>query len=194
MKFSASRQASASGSTSTTQREERRNVNDPCIWRKANVRILHRGVIVNESASGILLRASNLPPAGSTIQVLPLIDGESADEYSFQGFQRHPLSRTGTVVRMESGDSVGVRWKDDQKAHHKFKRWFRNNAELALLQFNQQLVIRLRGPVGLEAAALLQSIFNSVHSSTVECLFLANEVGDIHPAALTIIRSSLQSV
>lgn len=175
----------------STTREERRQVNDPCYWCRSTIRIINRGTVLNESASGVLLRSPKLPSVGETILILPILWEDTSKSISFKQMREHPLTRLGTVVRRESTHSVGIRYEDDMEGRPQFRRWFRGDAEITTLFHDRSGMVKLAGIVGIEAAALLQSILKQ--DIEVDSLIIfATEIESMAPTSLTILRTTLQ--
>lgn len=172
-------------------REERRKVNDPCLWCRSNVRIINRGTIKNESASGALLSSATLPNVGETVLMLPVLWEDTSKSLSYKQIREHPLTRTCTVMRRESNNSVGLRFIDQNDDRPQFRRWFRGEAEISTLFHDDHGMVRINGSIGIEAAALFQSIMKQ--ELQIEYLLVViYEINQIAPTALTIIRTALR--
>ncbi|MBI1386907.1 MAG: hypothetical protein GC154_00480 [bacterium] len=183
------------GASSPVTREERRSTNEPCLWCRANTRVLSRGTIANESATGLLLRTSSLPNVKDTIHIIPLIDKDSAKLItSVKQLKEHPLMRTGIIVRRESIDSVGVQFIQDETPRPEYRRWYRGDAEIMTLFTGEYGVIRVIGRLDLESGALLQSVLRNHGSSMRELLITLHNVESMAATVVTLIRSALQQM
>ncbi len=179
--------------SSASKREERRSVNEPCVWCRSNIRIINKGAILNESASGMLLRTDNLPNLKDTVYIVPLFEEETSKHITnIQQIRDHPLMRIGRVVRRESVDSIGIQFIQDDTPRPQFRRWFRGQAAVTTLFMDNYGLIRVTGRLDIESGALVQSILKTHSNNLNELVISLHEVSSMSTTVLTIIRSSLQ--
>ena len=183
-----------SGSSSTSpKREERRSINEPCVWCHSNIRIVNKGSILNESASGMLLRTTNLPGMKETVYIVPLLEEETSKQIAnIQQLREHPLMRIGKVVRRESVDCVGIQFVQDDAPRAEFRRWFRGQAALTTLFMGDLGLIRVSGRLDIESGALIQSILKTHAQKLREMMISLHEVESMATTVLTILRAALQ--
>lgn len=178
---------------STSKREERRSINEPCVWCRSNIRIINKGAILNESASGMLLRTSNLPGMKETVYIVPLLEEETPKHITnIQQLREHPLMRSGKVMRRESVDCVGIQFVQEETPRPEFRRWFRGQAALTTLFMNDMGIIRVSGRLNIESGALIQSVLKSHAQKLREMIISFHEVESMATTVLTILRAALQ--
>lgn len=174
------------------KREERRSINEPCVWCRSNIRIICKGSILNESASGLLLRTDNLPNLNETLYIVPLLEEETPKHITnIQQIREHPLMRIGKVVRRESVDCVGVQFVQDDTPRPEFRRWFRGQAALTTLFMDEYGLVRVMGRLDIESGALIQSVLKTHSKNIKELLVSLHEVSGMATTVLTILRASL---
>lgn len=180
---------------SSAKREERRSINESCVWCRSGVRLINRGTILNESGTGLLLRTPNLPAINEEVCVVPLLEGESSKQFkSTQQLKRHPLMRVGKVVRRESVDSVGIQFIHDDKPRPEFRRWYRGKATLITFFMDRKGAIRASGQLDITSGALIQSMLKARIGELDELIVSLQETTSIATTVLTIMRSSFQEL
>ncbi|MDP8245391.1 MAG: hypothetical protein P9L94_15005 [Candidatus Hinthialibacter antarcticus] len=179
--------------SSSPKREERRAVNESCVWCRSSIRIINKGSILNESASGMLLRTDSLPSLKDTVYIVPLLEEETPKHITnIQQIREHPLMRIGRVVRRESVDCVGIQFVQDDTPRPEFRRWFRGQAALTTLFMDDYGLVRVMGRLDIESGALIQSVLKTHSKKMKELIVSLHEVTSMATTVLTILRASLQ--
>lgn len=175
-----------------TVREERHWVNEECFWCLVGSQRIARGMIVNESASGILLRSGELVEIGKKILVLSIPSGlPPLEPFTVVSLQDHPMTRTGQVVRTEGTELLGIQFLETGQARPEFRRWFRGKGAIALLTFPEQAIFNLSGHLTLEVAALFQTLMIQQQKRVKDIVVACHELEEIAATASTIFRSML---
>lgn len=177
-----------------TNREERKILNEQCFYCCADDDRVFEGEIVNESASGVLLKAGAGLEEQQPVCVLPLIYGESL-ELGAMGVDElieHPMSRWGKVVRVDSGGRAGIQFESSQK-HAQFSRWFRGDSAVVTLFFQRSGVLTLSGTISIETAALVHSILGKADEKVADLLICAQQAEEVVAAAVPLIRGALKA-
>ncbi|MBD3265582.1 hypothetical protein GF373_02845, partial [bacterium] len=175
-----------------TIREERRPTNEECYWCVVNSSQIQKGTILNESATGVLLRISTYVEVGKKVYILSLPGGlDSEVPTSLDALVNHPFTRSGTVVRHESQEAIGIQFYGDPETRPEFRRWFRGQCTIAHILFADRSIYHVAGKLTLEAAALLQTLFIQPKRPVKEILLSCYELEHIAGTASTLLRSAL---
>jgi len=173
-------------------REERRRIQEPCLLCSSESLPVTTGVIVNESATGMLVETTRLLETGRQIWILPAYHKQPRPE-SWTPYEliHHPLTRTGVVVRLEGGNRAGIQFLEDQE-RPLYRRWFRGQTTVTGFFFKNQGVLAFTGPLTIEAASLVEKIISQANGIT-ELLLACHQIDQIQRTAFTVLLSSLQT-
>lgn len=174
-------------------REERRRINEPCLWCFVESDGPKKGAILNESATGILLEAEEPLDSGKRIWILSLPgDDLSTRKMPTEELINHPLSRAGTIVRNESVKRAGVQFDREEKERPRYLRWYRGNSSVVTLTDGDRATIALSGALTFESATLLEKLFTKQNKSIREILFSCHDIEQVNNTALTVLRAALR--
>lgn len=173
-------------------REERRRTQEKCLYCTTEYLTVTAGVILNESATGILLEASSPLETGKQIWVLPVYhDTLRPESLSTHELINHPLTRVGVVVRLESGNRAGIQFKEEPD-RPQYRRWYRGGTTITSFFIKHQGVLAYTGPLTLETASLTDKIMSQAAGVT-ELLVSCHQIDQIQRTAFTVFLSSLQA-
>ena len=177
----------------TTQREERKQLNEHCLYCRTNRTGIYKGVILNESATGMLLEMEDFPEVGESVCVLSTTFGEEESllPHTERELMSHPMSRYGEVVRLESLRRVGIRFEVNAE-QGEFRRWYRGATTAQMLVFRRIGVLTILGEVTLEVGTLVTSQVNRIMGRIEELLFALHETTGIAPTAMTLMRGAVR--
>jgi ActR/RegA family two-component response regulator len=175
-----------------TVREERRRINEECLWCAVNHPAVRKGTIVNESATGALIRCQGTLEVDKKLYVLSIPGGISdMDALDATQIKEHPLTRSATVVRHDGSDLMGVHFYGNPETRPEFRRWFRGKCTVSLLSFPERCVFNITGDLTLESSALLQTLFTQQRRKCKEMLVSCYELAGIATTAGTVFRAVL---
>lgn len=175
-------------------REERKSLNEHCLWCSENKRVVHKGIIVNESASGLLLQTEIEINLGDTLYLLTPCFGEplTPDNLSVKQLIQYPVTRKGTVVRSATKSEYGIHFEAEDKPAE-FRRWYRESSSIYTFLTKQVAVIVIEGDINLETSTLLQSLVNKFKREVSEFVFSLEKVHTFAGVAGTVVKSIIKS-
>lgn len=174
-------------------REERRKINESCLWCFAESEAPRKGSIINESATGILLETNESFVSGKRIWILTLPGNDLAShDLPTEELINHPLSRVGTVVRIDSNKRVGIQFDREEKERPHYLRWYRGNSAVVTLIDGDRATIALSGALNFESAMLLEKLFTKQSKPFREILFSCHNLEQVNNTALTVLRTALR--
>lgn len=175
-------------------REERKTLNEHCLWCSEDKRVVHKGIIVNESASGLLLQTDTIINMGETLYLLTPCFGEplTPDNLSVKQLIQYPVTRKGKAVRTATKNEYGIHFEAEDKPAE-FRRWYRESSSIYTFLTKQVAVIVLEGDINLETSTLLQSLVNKFKREVSEFVFSLEKVNTFAGAAGTIVKSIIKS-
>ncbi|MGC9327437.1 MAG: hypothetical protein ACP5I1_07365, partial [Candidatus Hinthialibacter sp.] len=174
-------------------REERRPIQERCLWCAIESEETAEGIIQDESASGMLLEVDRPLSMGRRIWVLTLPGVEIGQlALSPQDLIDHPLSRTGIVVRLESPLCVGLQFDDAEASRPSYQRWYRGGSLIITLSTSDWAVITLSDELNFESSVFLERIFSKYNQPHQEILFSCHKIQQVNNTALTVLRSAIR--
>ncbi len=172
-------------------REERRRTQEKCLYCSAEIPTVASGIILNESATGILLETAELLETGRPIWILPVYHGLLRPEsLTSQELIDHPLARVGVVVRLESGNRAGIQFKEEPD-RPQYRRRYRGSTKVTSFFIKHQGVLTYSGPLTIETVSLTEKIMSQAAGVT-ELLVSCQQIDQIQRTAFTVFLSSLQ--
>lgn len=175
-----------------TIREERHRINEDCFWCLSNSIKINPGTIINESATGALVRVNERLDMDKKIYVLSIPGGlPPIEAISAEILKDHPLTRSGTIVRADGGDQIGIHFCEESDNRPEYRRWFRGKCTISLLSFPARSIFCISGQFSLEASALLQTIFSQQKKRVKEILVDCHQLDEIATTAGTVFRTAL---
>ena len=176
-----------------TTREERHRINEDCYWCVVNSVKINHGMIINESATGALLRVNERLEIERKILILSIPGGlPPLESLTVDLIRDHPLTRSGTVVRIDSPEQIGVQFCDESDTRPEYRRWFRGKCIISLLSYPDRAIFNITGQFTIEASALLQTLFTQQKKQVKEILVACHQLEEIATTAGTVFRTALQ--
>lgn len=175
-------------------REERKTLNETCLWCPDDKRAVYMGVIVNESASGLLLHTNEPLEMDTELYLLTPCFGEpfTPNNLSVKQLIQYPVTRKGKVVRIASPAEYGIQFEEENKPAE-FRRWYRERSSILTFLTKQMAVIVLEGDLNLETSTLLQSLVNKFKRQVNEFVYSLEQVTSFAGASATILKSIIKS-
>lgn len=175
-------------------REERKTINEQCLWCLDDHRVVNFGTIVNESASGLLLQTVEPLKLGDELYLLTPCFGEplSPDNLSAKQLMQYPVTRKGKVVRLATLNEYGIHFEEENKPAE-FRRWYRESSTIYTLLTKKVAVIVLEGDINLETSTLTQSLANNFRRQVSDFVFSLENVQSFAGAAGAVIKSVIKS-
>ncbi len=171
-------------------REERKSLDENALWCKEKSKEVHVCTIVNESASGMLIRSDEPLDLGDDLYLLTPCFGEplTPETLTPRQLMRYPVTRMGKVVRLASRNEFGIQFAEENTSVE-FRRWYRDKSVLYSFLTKHVAVIVMEGEINLESSVLLQTLVNTFKRQVSEFVFSLEKITGFVGAAGSVVKS-----
>ena len=174
-------------------REERRKVEERCLWCFAESNEASAGTIVNESATGVLLETEDAIQLGKRIWIL-ILPGENPvpQGISPENLINHPLTRAGMAIRQETETRIGIQFDQEDTERPHYQRYYRGTSSITTFIDKEKAAVTLRGSLNFDTAVLMERIFTKQFANCKDILFSCHELQEINGPAMTVLRTAIR--